>query len=77
MTHLQLASQLTPVEKPSDFELACRMLRDNLRSEPHAYFLWTDGSWCHAHIDDIMRRANVRLKSMGRPQFTGKAEWRV
>jgi hypothetical protein len=74
---IQLASVREHPERPSVFDLACRILRDNLRQEPHANFLWTDGRWQPAKLDDIMRRANVRRKSLGHPQFTGKREWIV
>ena len=72
---MHLASSRELPTPPSNFELACRVLRDVLRQEPHAYFLWTQGAWVHADVDAIMKRANVRLKSMGRPQFTNKREW--
>ena len=72
---MQLVSNRNEVERPSNYDLACRMVQDVLRQEPHANFLLTDGKWQHATVDDVMRRANSRLKSMGRPQFTGKREW--
>ncbi len=77
MTHLQLASQRQETERPSDFDIAKRLLRDNLREEIRGYLLWTDGRWVPAGIDDIMVRANVVRKRSGHPQFTGKASWFV
>ena len=77
MTHLQLASSREEVERPSNFELACRLLRDVLRMERHANFLWTNGRWQHATVDDIMKRANEHQKRAGRQQFKGKAVWQV
>jgi hypothetical protein len=72
---MHLAATCEAPERPSVFDLAIRILRDNLRQERHANFLWTNGRWQPATLDDIMRRANARLKSLGRPQFTGKADW--
>jgi hypothetical protein len=74
---MQLVAQTEAPERPSVFDMACRILRDNLRQEPHCNFLWTNGRWQPASLDDIMRRANVRLKNLGRPQFTGKPDWAV
>jgi hypothetical protein len=72
---MHLASVCELPEHPSVFDQACRLLRDNLRQEPHCNYLWTNGRWVHASLDEIMRRANEYLKSMGRPQFTGKRDW--
>jgi hypothetical protein len=72
---IQLASVCELPERPSCFDLACRILRDNIRQEPHCNYLWTGGRWVPATLDDIMQRANARLKSLGRQQFTGKASW--
>ena len=77
MTQLQLVPQRKPIERPSDFEKACRLLGDVLRQRPHANFLWTAGRWLPATIDDIMRRANERLKSVDGEQFKGKSSWLV
>jgi hypothetical protein len=77
MTHLHLASNRKEVERPSNWDLAIRIVKDVLRMEPHAYFLWSNGRWEHATVDDIMRRANMRQKSFNRPQFSGKREWIV
>jgi hypothetical protein len=72
---IQLVSQRQEIERPSNFDIACRLLRGYLREEPRGYFLWTNGRWVPASLDDIMLRANQLLKSMGRPQLAGKAEW--
>lgn len=72
---MQLVSQRSEVERPSDFQIACRLLRDVLRQDRHANFLWTNGRWQPACLDDIMTRANAYLKSVGREQFRGKASW--
>jgi len=72
---MHLVSSRKEIEKPSDFELACRILKDVLRQEPDCNFLWTDGRWQPADYNDIMRRANSRLKSLNRPQFDRKREW--
>jgi len=77
MTHLQLASQRQEIERPSDFDIAKRLLRDNLSEELRGYLLWTDGRWVPASIDDIMRRANIVRKRSGQPQFNGKLSWVV
>ena len=77
MTSLQLVSSRKPLEKPSNFELACRLLKDVLRMEPEANYLLTDGRWRPASLDDKMLRANQRLKSIGRPQFANKQSWVV
>jgi hypothetical protein len=74
---MQLVSTRELPERPSVFDQACRLLRDNLREEPRGYFLWTNGRWMPASLDDIMRRANEHRKRMGHPQFTGKPEWAV
>ena len=72
---MQLVSTRERPERPSVFDQACRLLRDNFRQEPHCNYLWTNGRWTPATLDEIMRRANERLKSVGRPQFTQKAAW--
>jgi hypothetical protein len=72
---MHLASVRELPERPSNFDRACRLLRDNLRQEPHANYLWTNGRWQPASLDQIMLRANQLLKSTGRPQFTGKPDW--
>jgi hypothetical protein len=72
---MYLAATCEIPEPLSVFDQACRLLRDNLRQEPQANLLWTNGRWQPATLDDIMKRANLRLKSLGRPQFTGKADW--
>jgi hypothetical protein len=72
---MQLVSQHNEIERPSNFDIACRLLRDNLRECCGKYELWTHGRWVGAHIDDIMLRANQLLKSTGRPQMAGKACW--
>jgi hypothetical protein len=77
MTHLHLASNRNEIERPSNWDLALRIIRDELRQEMHANFLWTNGRWHPATVDDIMLRANHHLKRVGRPQFTGKEEWRA
>jgi hypothetical protein len=74
---MHLASQRKEVEKPSVFDLACRILKDVIRLDPHATYLWTHGRWHPASLDEVMRRANQRLKNLGRPQFTQKREWIV
>ena len=74
---MHLATTCEAPERPADFDLALRIVRDVLRVEWHAYFLWTDGQYVHANVDDIMRRANQRRKRLGQPQFTGKREWVV
>jgi hypothetical protein len=74
---MQLVSQRKEIERPSDFALACRLLRDVLRQDRDCNYLWTNGRWQPASLDDIMRRANSHLKSVGREQFKGKAAWIV
>jgi uncharacterized protein YbjT (DUF2867 family) len=74
---MQLVASNEVPERPSVFDQALRIVRDILRQEPHAYFLWTNGRWSPASVDDIMRRANERLKNLGRPQFGNKREWIV
>jgi hypothetical protein len=74
---IQLVSQRQAPEKPSVFDQACRLLRDNIRLDPHVTYLWTNGRWMPASLDDVMRRANEQLKRLGRQQFTQKPEWRV
>lgn len=76
-SRIQLVSSSDPTERLSDWDLAKRILRDNLRENQRSYELWTNGKWVPADIDDIMKRANMRRKSLGQPQFTGKAEWIV
>jgi hypothetical protein len=75
MTHLHLASHRKEIEKPSDFDQACHILRDVLRKEWHANLLWQNGRWVNATVDDIMTAANVRRKQAGLPQFGGKLSW--
>jgi hypothetical protein len=72
---LSLVSERHEVERPSDFDIAKRLLRDNLSEEIRGYLLWTDGRWVPAGVDDIMRRANIVRKRSGQPQFTGKVSW--
>jgi len=72
---MQLVSQRSEVERPSDFDIAKRLLRDNLRENRGRYELWTNGNWILADFDAIMTRANAYLKSVGREQFKGKAVW--
>lgn len=74
---MHLASNRHEIERPSVFELGCRLLGDDLRLERHAYFLRTGDHWEHADVDAIMRRVNERRKAMGHPQFTNKSEWVV
>jgi hypothetical protein len=73
MMHLVSTCELP--ERPSDFEIACRILREVLRRDAHCNYLWTNGRWVHATVDDIMCRANEYRKRMGHSQFTGKPEW--
>jgi hypothetical protein len=72
---MQLVSSQELPERPSCFDRACRILGDNLRRDPDKNYLWTDGRWVPASLDEIMRRANQQLKAFGRPQFTNKREW--
>lgn len=74
---MQLVSNRREIERPSNWQLALRLLRDNLRENQGRYELWTNGRWEPASVDDIMRRANQRLKSVGRKQFPGKETWRA
>jgi hypothetical protein len=75
MTPLQLVSQRQEIERPSNWDLAKRLLRENLRENRGKYELWTHGQWVPANVDSIMLRANTRLKNLGRAQFPGKLEW--
>lgn len=74
---MQLVSNRQEIERPSDFDIAKRLLRENLRENRGGYELWTFGRWEPADLDEIMRRANVVRKRAGHPQFMGKPEWRV
>ena len=74
---MHLCAQNEAPEPLSDFEKACRLIKDNLRRGRLKNELWTDGNWIPADLDDIMRRANMRCKAMGLPQFRGKPLWIV
>jgi hypothetical protein len=72
---MHLASVRQEVERPSVFDRACRILGDNLRLDARVNYLWTNGRWVPASLDDIMRRANERLKSTGQPQIINNPAW--
>ena len=72
---MHLAARTEIPERPSAFDMTCRILRDVIRLDAKVNYLWTDGRWQPATLDEIMRRANRRRKSLGHPQFTGKKEW--
>jgi len=72
---IHLASVRKEIERPSVFDRACRILKGNIRQDVDVNYLWTNGRWAPASLDDIMRRANQVLKNTGQPQITNKSEW--